>query len=217
MSFLNSLLKVFVGDKSKKDLKELYPIISQIKSIEKKFTELSNDQLRDYTKKFKTQIQSLKNPYQQKIEEINTKINSTSNIEEKENFYVEIDKIESSFLDELDKHLDDILPEAFCVVRETAKRFAINEQISVTANEYDKLLSSNKDYVRINGDKANWSNNWDAAGKMIKWDMIHYEVQLIGGIVLHKGKIAEMQTGEGKTLVATLPVYLNAITGNGVH
>ena len=217
MSFLNSLLKVFVGDKSKKDLKELYPVISQITSIEKKFTELSNDQLRDYTKKFKTQIQSLKNPSQQKIDEINTKINSTSNIEEKENLYVEIDKIESSFLDELDKYLDDILPEAFCVVRETAKRFATNEQISVTANEYDKLLSSNKDYVRINGDKANWSNSWDAAGKMIKWDMIHYEVQLIGGIVLHKGKIAEMQTGEGKTLVATLPVYLNAITGNGVH
>ncbi|MBL6681222.1 MAG: preprotein translocase subunit SecA [Flavobacteriaceae bacterium] len=217
MSFLNSLLKVFVGDKSKKDLKELYPFISQINSIEKKFTELSNDQLRDYTKKFKTQIQSLKNPSQQKIEEINTKINSTSNIEEKENLYVEIDKIESSFLDELDKYLDDILPEAFCVVRETAKRFATNEQISVTANKYDKLLSSNKDYVGINGDKANWSNSWDAAGKMIKWDMIHYEVQLIGGIVLHKGKIAEMQTGEGKTLVATLPVYLNAITGNGVH
>ena len=217
MSFLNSLLKVFVGDKSKKDLKELDPVISQINSIEKKFTELSNDQLRDYTKKFKTQIQSLKNPSQQKIDEINTKINSTSNIEEKENLYVEIDKIESSFLDELDKYLDDILPEAFCVVRETAKRFATNEQISVTANEYDKLLSSNKDYVRINGDKANWSNSWDAAGKMIKWDMIHYEVQLIGGIVLHKGKIAEMQTGEGKTLVATLPVYLNAITGNGVH
>ena len=217
MSFLNSLLKVFVGDKSKKDLKELHPVISQINSIEKKFTELSNDQLRDYTKKFKTQIQSLKNPSQQKIVEINTKINRTSNIEEKENLYVEIDKIESSFLDELDKYLDDILPEAFCVVRETAKRFATNEQISVTANEYDKLLSSNKDYVRINGDKANWSNSWDAAGKMIKWDMIHYEVQLIGGIVLHKGKIAEMQTGEGKTLVATLPVYLNAITGNGVH
>ncbi|MAS30802.1 MAG: preprotein translocase subunit SecA [Flavobacteriaceae bacterium] len=217
MSFLNSLLKVFVGDKSKKDLKELYPVISKINSIEKKFTELSNDQLRDYTKKFKTQIKSLKNPSQQKIEEINIKINSTSNIEEKENLYMEIDKIESSFLDELDKYLDDILPEAFCIVRETAKRFATNEQISVTANEYDKLLSSNKDYVRINGDKANWSNSWDAAGKMIKWDMIHYEVQLIGGIVLHKGKIAEMQTGEGKTLVATLPVYLNAITGNGVH
>ena len=158
MSFLNSLLKVFVGDKSKKDLKELYPVISQITSIEKKFTELSNDQLRDYTKKFKTQIQSLKNPSQQKIDEINAKINSTLNIEEKENLYVEIDKIESSFLDELDKYLDDILPEAFCVVRETAKRFATNEQISVTANEYDKLLSSNKDYVRINGDKANWSN-----------------------------------------------------------
>ena len=217
MSFLNSLLKVFVGDKSKKDLKELYPVIYQINSIEKKFTELSNDQLRDYTKKFKTQIQSLKNPSQQKIDEINTKINSTSNIEEKENLYMEIDRIESSFLDELDKYLDDILPEAFCVVRETAKRFATNKQISVTANEYDKLLSSYKDYVRINGDKANWSNSWDAAGKMIKWDMIHYEVQLIGGIVLHKGKIAEMQTGEGKTLVATLPVYLNAITGNGVH
>ena len=217
MSFLNSILKVFVGDKSKKDLKELNPVISQIVSIEKKFTELSNDQLRDYTKKFKTQIKSIKNPSQQKIEEINTKINSTSNIEEKENLYVEIDKVESSFLDEVDKYLDDILPEAFCVVRETAKRFATNEEISVTANEYDKLLSSNKDYVRINGDKAIWSNSWDAAGKMIKWDMIHYEVQLIGGIVLHNGKIAEMQTGEGKTLVATLPVYLNAITGNGVH
>ena len=104
---------------------------------------------------------------------------------------------------------------AFCVVRETAKDLQPNEQISVTANEYDKLLSSNKDYVRINGDKANWSNSWDC-GKMIKWDMIHYEVQLIGGIVLHKGKIAEMQTGEGKTLVATLPVS-QSITGNGVH
>ena len=217
MSFLNSLLKVFVGDKSKKDLKELYPVISQINSIEKKFTELSNDQLRDYTKKFKTQIQSLKNPSQQKIEEINTKINSTSNIEEKENLYVEIDKIESSFLDELDKYLDDILPEAFCVVRETAKRFASNKYIEVSCSDMDAEYANTKNYVSIENDKAIWSNTWDAAGKEIIWDMVHYDVQLIGGIALHKGKIAEMQTGEGKTLVATLPVFLNALTGNGVH
>ena len=217
MSVLNSILKIFVGNKAKKDLKEISPIVLSINSLEENYSNISNDELRNKTNEFKKEIKSLKKPFQEKIDVLNGNISNESEIEKKEKLYNDIEEIEQSFLDELDIYLNKILPDAYCIVRETAKRFSKNEEVTVTANENDIKLSSEKNYITLNKDKAKWSNNWDAAGKNIVWDMVHYDVQLFGGIVLHKGKIAEMQTGEGKTLVATLPVYLNALSGNGVH
>ena len=217
MSVLNSILKIFVGNKAKKDLKEISPIVLSINSLEENYSNISNDELRNKTNEFKKEIKSLKKPFQEKIDVLNGNISNESEIEKKEKLYNDIEEIEQNFLDELDIYLNKILPDAYCIVRETAKRFSKNEEVTVTANENDIKLSSEKNYITIYKDKAKWSNNWDAAGKNIIWDMVHYDVQLFGGIVLHKGKIAEMQTGEGKTLVATLPVYLNALSGNGVH
>ena len=217
MSVLNSILKIFVGNKAKKDLKEISPIVLSINSLEDNYSNISNDELRNKTNEFKKEIKSLKKPFQEKIDVLNGNISNESEIEKKEKLYNDIEEIEQNFLDELDIYLNKILPDAYCIVRETAKRFSKNEEVTVTANENDIKLSSEKNYITIYKDKAKWSNNWDAAGKNIIWDMVHYDVQLFGGIVLHKGKIAEMQTGEGKTLVATLPVYLNALSGNGVH
>ncbi len=217
MSILNSILKIFVGDKAKKDLKEISPIISEINLKQEKYIKFSDDKLRNKTQEFKTVIKKLKKTFQDDIDLLNEKIVNENDIDKKENFYNEIEKIEESFLDELDKLLNKILPDAFCVIRETARRFSENSKIIVSANDFDINLSSSKSYVKIKNKKSEWSNNWDAAGKNIIWDMVHYDVQLVGGVVLHNGKIAEMQTGEGKTLVATLPVYLNALTGNGVH
>ena len=217
MSILNSILKIFVGDKAKKDLKEISPIISEINLKQEKYIKFSDDKLRNKTQEFKIEIKKLKKTFQDDIDLLNEKIVNENDIDKKENFYNEIEKIEESFLDELDKLLNKILPDAFCVIRETARRFSENSKIIVSANDFDINLSSSKSYVKIKNKKSEWSNNWDAAGKNIIWDMVHYDVQLVGGVVLHNGKIAEMQTGEGKTLVATLPVYLNALTGNGVH
>ena len=217
MSILNSILKIFVGDKAKKDLKEISPIISEINLKQEKYIKFSDDKLRNKTQEFKIEIKKLKKTFQDDIDLLNEKIVNENDIDKKENFYNEIEKIEEYFLDELDKLLNKILPDAFCIIRETARRFSENSKIIVSANDFDINLSSSKSYVKIKNKKSEWSNNWDAAGKNIIWDMVHYDVQLVGGVVLHNGKIAEMQTGEGKTLVATLPVYLNALTGNGVH
>jgi preprotein translocase subunit SecA len=217
MSVINSILKIFVGNKAKKDLKEISPIVLSINSLEENYSDLSNDELRNKTNEFKKEIKSLKKPFQDKINVLNGNISNESDIEKKEKLYDDIEEIDQNFLDELDIYLNKILPDAFCIIRETAKRFSKNEEVIVKANENDIKLSFEKNYITLNKDKAKWNNNWDAAGKNIIWDMVHYDVQLFGGIVLHKGKIAEMQTGEGKTLVATLPVYLNALSGNGVH
>jgi preprotein translocase subunit SecA len=217
MSVINSILKIFVGNKAKKDLKEISPLVLSINSFEENYSDLSNDELRNKTNEFKKEIKSLKKPFQDKIDVLNGNISNESDIEKKEKLYDDIEEIDQNFLDELDIYLNKILPDAFCIIRETAKRFSKNEEVIVKANENDIKLSSEKNYITLNKDKAKWNNNWDAAGKNIIWDMVHYDVQLFGGIVLHKGKIAEMQTGEGKTLVATLPVYLNALSGNGVH
>ena len=217
MSVLNSILKIFVGNKAKKDLKEISPIVLSINSLEENYSNISNDELRTKTNEFKKEIKSLKKPFQEKIDVLNVNISNESEIEKKEKLYNDIEEIEQNFLDELDIYLNKILPDAYCIVRETAKRFSKNDEVTVTANKNDIKLSSEKNYITLYKDKAKWSNSWDAAGKNIIWDMVHYDVQLFGGIVLHKGKIAEMQTGEGKTLVATLPVYLNALSGNGVH
>ena len=217
MSFINSLLNVFVGNKSKKDLKEVESIVKNILSHENELNLLNHNELRNKTKKFKKQIASVREPFNETIEILKSKIISSKNIDEKEKLYQEIDKVNESSENKVEEKLNEILPEAFAVVKETAKRFKENSLITVKATESDMRFSNLKQYVSIKGDHAIWSNKWDAAGKEVTWDMVHYDVQLIGGIALHRGKIAEMQTGEGKTLVATLPVYLNSLTGNGVH
>ena len=217
MSILNRVLNVFVGDKSRKDLKSIQPIVSQILAEEKKLSDISNDELRTKTKEFKDQIQDIRSPFQKKINTLLVQINRSYDIDNKESLYSEIDALNEELNDKVSSFLDQILPSAFSVVKETAKRFTNNTEIEVTANAFDREISATKAYVKIKGDRATWFNSWDAAGKQVTWDMIHYDVQLIGGIILHQGKIGEMQTGEGKTLVATLPVYLNALSGNGVH
>ena len=217
MSLINSLLNIFVGNKSKKDLKEVESIVRDILSYGEQMSLLSHNELRNKTIEFKNQISTVRESYDKIISELMTKINSSENINEKEKFYQEIDKINESSAIKVEEKLNEILPEAFAVVKDTAKRFKENSTISVKATKSDMDFSSLKQYVSIEGENAIWSNKWNAAGKEVTWDMVHYDVQLIGGIALHKGKISEMHTGEGKTLVATLPVYLNALTGNGVH
>ncbi|WP_224484534.1 preprotein translocase subunit SecA [Robertkochia aurantiaca] len=216
MSFLNSVIKIFVGDKAKKDVKELQPIVDKIKSFEKSIASLSNDELRAKTAQFKEQIQQARADFDKQIEALKKEAEDTD-IDRKEAIYTEIDGLEDQAYEATENTLSEILPEAFAVVKETARRFTENETLRVTASAFDRELSGEKDYVSLEDDKAIWQNSWDAAGKEVTWDMIHYDVQLIGGIAMHQGKIAEMQTGEGKTLVATLPVYLNALTGKGVH
>ena len=217
MSLLNSVLKVFVGDKTKKDLAKILPIVEQINSHYKSFKDLSNDELRKKTLSFKNKLQSDLKQVNDQIQQIESGIKIIEDIDQKENLYQQIDDLTTESEKIITQSLQELLPEAFAVVKETARRFVENNSLSVMANEFDRQLSQDKSYVNLKGDHAIWSNAWDAAGKPIVWDMIHYDVQLIGGIVLHQGKIAEMQTGEGKTLVATLPVYLNALTGKGVH
>ena len=217
MSFLNSILKTFVGDKTKKDLSKITPLIAEINEHQTSFENLSNDALRQKTEAFKLQIASARSNYDTSIEQLKKDVKETNDIDAKESLYQQIDSQDEEAQKAVENILNTILPEAFAVVKETARRFVENTTLEVTATAYDRELSQKKDYIQLKGDKAHWANSWDAAGKPITWDMIHYDVQLIGGIALHQGKIAEMQTGEGKTLVATLPVYLNALTGKGVH
>lgn len=206
-----------MGDKSKKDVKELQPLVDQIKSFETELEKLSHDEIRQKTIDFK---QTIQDSYKEITDQINTlekEVEESTDIDKNEDIYAEIDKLKEESYKISEETLSNLLPEAFAVVKETAKRFVNNETITVTASEYDRKLSGDKDYVTLDGENAIWKNSWDAAGKEVTWDMVHYDVQLIGGIALHQGKIAEMQTGEGKTLVATLPLYLNALTGNGAH
>ncbi len=217
MGILDSVLKIFVGDKSKKDIKEIQPKVELIKKAEKVLEGLSLDELRAKTTEFKQKINDARQDTQSKIEALVQEAETTEDIDRKEDIYNQIDKLKDEAYEITEKVLHEILPEAFAVVKETAKRFAKNDQVTVTASAYDRELSGEKEYITLDGENAIWATSWNAAGKEVKWDMIHYDVQLIGGIAMHEGKIAEMQTGEGKTLVATLPVYLNALTGNGVH
>jgi preprotein translocase subunit SecA len=216
---INSILNKFVGSKAERDLKEVRPMVEKINSVYPGLASLSNDALREKTKAFKDRIQKAIQEDTLKIEAIKESIKANPDIDfvEKEAKYDEIDKIAKQITAQIEKELDEILPEAFAVIRETARRFKENAEVEVTASAMDKDLSAGRKSIRIEGDKAYYANSWDAAGSMITWDMVHYDVQLIGGIMLHKGKIAEMATGEGKTLVATLPVYLNALSGQGVH
>ena len=217
MSFINSIIKAFVGDKSEKDVKALQPYLTKIKTFESSLIALSHDELRARTFFFKDQLKEARANIDAKIANLQKEVESIEDIDKREDIYVAIDALEKEAYDISEKTLLEILPEAFAVVKETARRFKDNSEITVTATARDREFSATKPYVSLDGDNAVWQNKWNAAGKEITWDMIHYDVQLIGGMVLHMGKIAEMQTGEGKTLVATLPLYLNALTGNGVH
>ncbi|MBO5843618.1 MAG: preprotein translocase subunit SecA [Bacteroidales bacterium] len=214
----NFLTKLF-GSKSQRDLKELNPILSKCLEAYDQVTKLSNDELRAKTVEFKNLIKQTVASEQSQLDSLQQRIENEfeMSIDEKQKIYTQIEDLEKKIYDKTQSVLDKILPQAFAVVKETAKRFTENEKVEVTATEYDKYLSTIKDNVNISGDKAYFDKVWIAGGTPMEWNMIHYDVQLIGGTVLHQGKIAEMATGEGKTLVATLPIYLNALPGKGVH
>ena len=213
---LNSFLKSLFGDKSTRDMKLIQPIVEKIKAGYPEIKALDNDALRARTKEIQKYVQDSASEQKKQIAELKSKIEETP-IDEREELFNQIDKLEKEALDNYEKALDEVMPVAFNIVKDTARRFTENEEIIVTANDFDRELAATKDFVRIEGDKAIYSNHWVAGGNDTKWEMVHYDVQLFGGDVLHQGKIAEMATGEGKTLVATLPVFLNALTGNGVH
>ena len=214
----NWLQKIF-GTKSDKDLKELNPILLKIQNTYPQIEKLTNDELRHKTLEFKARIEEEVKEEKARMLEIkrNLEQNYDMDVKEKESLYAETEQLEDSIYQTSEAVLNEILPEAFAVMKETARRFKENKEIMVTANDFDRDLAAKYDCININGDKAIYQNEWMAGGNLITWDMCHYDVQLIGGTVLHQGKIAEMATGEGITLVATLPVYLNALTGEGVH
>ncbi|MFT4576820.1 MAG: preprotein translocase subunit SecA [Polaribacter sp.] len=216
MSLLNSVLKIFVGDKQQKDLKLLQPIVTKTRSFENAIAGLSNDELRAKSDEFRAKIKEATDSFETKISELE-KETITAGIDRQEEIYSEIDSIKDQAYEVSETVLEEIMPEAFAVIKETATRFTNKETIEVTATQFDREISAIREHVTLNGDNSVWATTWDASGQEVTWDMIHYDVQLIGGSVLHQGKIAEMMTGEGKTLVSTLPVYLNALTGKGVH
>ena len=189
MSFINSILKVFVGDKSKQDVKAIMPIVNEIKSFESQLEGLSHDELRAKTIHFKTLIAEARASFNSEIDDLKAKAIATEDIDERDAIYNQIDAIEDDIYKATEDVLTTILPEAFAVVKETAKRFTNNTELTVSANAFDRELSGSKDYVTLNDDLAVWSNSWDAAGKAITWDMIHYDVQLIGGVAMHQGKL----------------------------
>ena len=215
---INKFLKSLFGDKSTRDLKLIQPLVDKVKQAYPEIQALDNDQLRAKTKEIQRYVQDSATEQKKQIEELKAKIEDTP-LDEREAIFNQIDKLDKEVLDIYEKALDEVMPVAFSIVKETARRFAENEETIVTANDFDRELAGDprKDFITIEGDKAIYHNHWTAGGNDLKWEMIHYDVQLFGGEVLHQGKIAEMATGEGKTLVATLPVFLNALTGNGVH
>ena len=217
MSFFNKILKSFLGDKNQRDLKEVGKVVAKIKKMEPVIQELTDDGLRQKTREFKEKIRTATADITQKIEEIREKIKTIQNIDEKEVLFSKIEELKKDSYKIEEKVLNEIHPEAFAVLKETGRRWAENKQVVVKATDWDRELALTKDFVEIDGDKAIWKNSWNAAGTDVVWDMVHYDVQFIGGSVLHSGKIAEMATGEGKTLVGTLPIYLNALPGRGVH
>ena len=215
MGLIEFISKLF-GNKASRDMRDIQPWVQKVKDAYPAIAELSNDELRARTIALKEKIKAATAEDRKKIEELKASIEQTD-LEKREAIFTKIDKLEKEVLDKIEIVLDEILPEAFAIVKDTARRFTENETVEVTATEFDRKLAVTKDFVTIEGDKAIYRNHWSAGGNDTIWNMIHYDVQLFGGVVLHKGKIAEMATGEGKTLVATLPVFLNALTGNGVH
>ena len=216
MSFFKDLLAGIFGNKSQNDLKQIYPIVDKIKATYETIDKLSADELRAHSARMRQDLRDHVAEERREIAELRGQVESAE-LSEREALWEKIDTLEDQVKDKLEDKLNEILPEAFAVMKSTARRFSENSEITVTATQYDRDLSVDHDFVTIDGDKAIYKNEWEAGGNLTKWDMVHYDVQLIGGIVLHQGKIAEMATGEGKTLVATLPVFLNALTGNGVH
>ncbi|MBR2882209.1 MAG: preprotein translocase subunit SecA, partial [Prevotella sp.] len=214
----NKFLKSLFGDKSTRDMKLIQPFVEKVKVVYPEIQKLDNDSLRERTKQIQQQIQNSANEQKAKIAELKAKIEDTP-IEERVGIFNQIDKIEKEVLEIYEGVLNEVMPEVFAIVKDTARRFAENEETIVTATDFDRELAADprKDFITIDGNKAIYHNHWTAGGNDLKWEMVHYDVQLFGGTVLHQGKIAEMATGEGKTLVATLPVFLNALTGNGVH
>lgn len=212
-----SILKKVFGSKADRDLKQIRPVLNKVLEAYGPIDNLSNDELRAKTEELKARLRECEAPFEKRIAEIKAKLDEDIPVHEKENLATESDKLVKDEDAEIEKVLEEILPEAFAIMKSTARRFKENATIEVTANDFDRALSINHDFVHIEGDKAVYQNHWIAGGNEVTWDMVHYDVQLIGGIVLHQGKIAEMATGEGKTLVATLPVFLNALAGKGVH
>jgi preprotein translocase subunit SecA len=217
MSIVNKVLGLFLGNKYEKDLRELSPYVEKIHTEFEKLRDLSNDQLRDRSDEIKKRIKDYIRTDEDEIESLKVQAEEEEDVYKKEELYDEVDKVEKHITEKLEVFLDECLPEAFALVKETAKRFKENTVLEVTARDYDRNLAATRESVVVKGDKAFWDNSWIAGGNEITWDMVHYDVQLIGGVALHKGKIAEMATGEGKTVVATLPVFLNALAGRGVH
>ncbi|MDD4419087.1 MAG: preprotein translocase subunit SecA, partial [Bacteroides graminisolvens] len=215
MGFNEFMTKLF-GNKSQRDLKEIDPYVNKIKAVYPEIQRLSNDELRAKTDEIKQRIQDYVATENARVEELRKGIEEKE-LEERETIWAEVDVIEKSITEKMEVVLEESLPEVFSIMKETARRFTENEKVIVTANQFDRDLATKHDFVSIEDDKAIYLNQWRAGGNDIKWDMVHYDVQLFGGVVLHKGKIAEMATGEGKTLVATLPVFLNALTRKGVH
>lgn len=212
-----SILKKVFGSKADRDLKQIRPVLNKVLEAYGPIDKLSNDELRAKTEELKARLRECEAPFEKRIAEIKAKLDEDIPVHEKESLATESDKLVKEEDAEIEKVLEEILPEAFAIMKSTARRFKENATIEVSANDFDRSLSINHDFVHIEGDKAVYQNHWIAGGNEVTWDMVHYDVQLIGGIVLHQGKIAEMATGEGKTLVATLPVFLNALAGKGVH
>ncbi len=217
MSIINNVLGLFLGNKYERDLKEINPYVDKIRLEYEKLKDFSNDALRDQTEEIRKEILASVEGEENEIKSLRVKAESEEDVYLKEEIYNTIDKIEKQINEKLEETLDQLVPRAFAIVKETAKRFKENSFLEVTARQFDRDLAATRESITINGDKAIWSNKWIAGGNEITWDMVHYDVQLIGGVALHKGKIAEMGTGEGKTVVATLPVFLNALAGRGVH
>ncbi|UKK49873.1 preprotein translocase subunit SecA [Prevotella sp. E13-17] len=214
----NKILRTLFGDKSSRDMKLIQPFVDKVLAVSPQVETLDNDSLRARTQEIRKQVQAAATKQKEEIEKLKSTIEGTP-IDERADIFAHIDKLEKEALEEYEKALDEVMPEVYAIVKETARRFAQNEETIVTANDFDRELAGDprKDFITIEGDKAIYHNHWTAGGNDLKWEMVHYNVQLFGGVVLHQGKIAEMATGEGKTLVATLPVFLNALTGNGVH
>jgi preprotein translocase subunit SecA len=218
MCIIDKVAGKLFGSKSERDIREIEPYVARINAETEKVEKMSHDELREASANLKEQIRGSVSKEQGEIDELKLKMEDPQmDVEEKERIYEDIEKLEKAIDEKLVEVLDEAIPQAFAIIKETARRFKENEYLEVSANDYDRDLAAGRESIKIEGDKARWMNQWMAGGNMITWDMIHYDVQLIGGVVIHQGRIAEMATGEGKTLVATLPVYLNALSGRGVH
>nr|MCU0408797.1 preprotein translocase subunit SecA [Bacteroidales bacterium] len=217
MSIINSVLGLFLGNKYERDMKEIAPYVEKVRAEYSRLSNFTNDELRNASEEIRNNIRGSVSKEEDEILQLRENAEKEEDVNRKEEIYNSIDKIEKTINEKLEAALDEALPLAFAIVKETARRFKENSEVEVSVRQYDRDLAATRESITIKGNRAVWSNRWMAGGNQILWDMVHYDVQLIGGVALHKGKIAEMGTGEGKTVVATLPVFLNALAGRGVH